>query len=184
MLVDRVRAGDQRAFGQLVDRHQDSLLAYVRHMGFGEAEALDLLQDAFVRAYRHLDRCGDPTKFDGWLFRIVANLCRTAGRKRSKRPRNLDHTQLDLIAGDHEDPEETTERLEVRERIREALDTLPEEQREALVLMYLQGFAVKEISERTGASLSAVKMRLKRGRDALKDELESFFPMRSGNEQE
>ena len=63
----------------------------------------------------------------------------------------------------------------VKERVRAALDTVPSDQREALVLMYLQGHSVKEIEELTGASRSAVKMRLKRGREALKRELEPLF---------
>ena len=69
----------------LVTRHQDRMLAYARYMGFEDAQARDLVQDAFVRAYRHLRRCGDPERFSGWLFKILSNLCRTAGSKRSRR---------------------------------------------------------------------------------------------------
>ena len=64
-LVQRALAGDRQAFGLLVERHQDRMLAYVRYMGFDETEACDLAQDAFVRAFRHLRRCGDPDRFSG-----------------------------------------------------------------------------------------------------------------------
>ena len=85
VLVARVLAGERDAFGPLVTRHQDRMLAYARYMGFGDAQARDLVQDAFVRAYRHLARCGEPEKFAGWLFKILSNVCRTAGSKRSRR---------------------------------------------------------------------------------------------------
>ena len=72
-------------------------------------------------------------------------------------------------------PDEQTEANWARERVRVALDAVPPDQREALVLMYLQGHSVTEIEELTGASRSAIKMRLKRGREALKQELAPLF---------
>lgn len=174
-LVRRVLRGDDEAFGVLVDRYQDRMLAYVRHMGFAEPEAEDLVQDAFVRGYRHLKRCGDPARFAGWLFRIVSNLCKTAARKRSARVVVMDHDGIRHIPSDIPGPDDRAEARRVRETVMAALDTLPPDQREALVLMYLEGYSVAGIVELTGASPSAVKMRLKRGRDVLKDELAPFF---------
>jgi RNA polymerase sigma-70 factor (ECF subfamily) len=151
------------------------MLAYAKYMGFGDAQARDLVQDAFVRAYRHLKRCGDPERFAGWLFRILSNLCRTAGSKRKRRAMQpLDDVGVSLPS-DAPTPDEVAEASWTRDRVREALDCVPADQREALVLMYLQGYSVSEIEELTGASASAVKMRLKRGRDALRAELEPFF---------
>jgi RNA polymerase sigma-70 factor (ECF subfamily) len=151
------------------------MLAYAKYMGFGDAQARDLVQDAFVRAYRHLRRCGDPERFAGWLFRILSNLCRTAGSKRKRRDmQSLDDVAVSLPS-DAPTPDEIAEASWTRVRVREALDSVPADQREALVLMYLQGYSVSEIEEITGASASAVKMRLKRGRDALRVELEPFF---------
>jgi len=174
-LVRRVRRGDQEAYGVLVERYQDRMLAYVRHMGFGPGEAEDLVQDGFVRGFRHLGRCGDPSRFEGWLFRIVSNVCRTAARKRGSRIVVQDHDGLTRFPSDGPNPEERVQEERVREQVRAALDTLPSDQREALVLMYLEGHSVSGIVELTGASPSAVKMRLKRGRDALKGELAPFF---------
>lgn len=173
-LVARVRSGDRQAFGVLVERHQDRMLAYVRYMGFSGADALDVVQDAFVRAFRHLGRCRDPDRFDGWLFRIVSNQCRTAGRQRSRRRIEPIEAHKSNLASDAPGPQRHAEASQVRERVREALDRLPAEQREAMVLMYLEGHSVAEISEMTGASLSAIKMRLKRGRDRLQTELASL----------
>jgi RNA polymerase sigma-70 factor (ECF subfamily) len=170
-LVARVRSGNHQAFGVLVERYQNRMLAYVRHMGFSEPEALDVVQDGFVRAYRHLGRCGDPERFDGWLFRIVSNVCRTAGSRRAKRAAEPLEAHQSRLISEAPSPDEQAEACRLREVVKAALDTVPPDQREALVLMYTEGYSVDEIADMTGASRSAVKMRLKRGRDALKVEL-------------
>jgi RNA polymerase sigma factor (sigma-70 family) len=151
------------------------MLAYAKYMGFGSDMAQDLVQDAFVRAYRHLRRCGDPDQFSGWLFKILSNLCRTAGSKRVGRPTEALEAVAPLLTSQQPSPEEVTEANRTKDLVRAALDSVPPDQREALVLMYLQGYSVTEIQELTGASSSAVKMRLKRGRDALRAELDPFF---------
>lgn len=174
-LVARALAGERQAFGVLVTRHQDRMLAYAKYMGFGDAQAGDLVQDAFVRAYRHLKRCGDPERFAGWLFRILSNLCRTAGSKRSRRKTQPLEAVRATLESEAPSPHEAAEASWTREKVRAALECVPDDQREALVLMYLQGYSVSEIEALTGASASAVKMRLKRGRDALRAELEPLF---------
>jgi RNA polymerase sigma-70 factor (ECF subfamily) len=166
-LVAGVLAGDRGAFGILVERYQDRMLAYARYMGFDEPEARDVVQDAFVRAFRHLRRCGDPRRFAGWLFKIVSNVCRTAGSNAARRSTEpLDAHGPSLVSQDGL-PDEEVERKWLKVQVRRALDRVASDQREALVLMYLQGHSVNEIAELTGASISAVKMRLKRGREAL-----------------
>ncbi|UCC26506.1 MAG: sigma-70 family RNA polymerase sigma factor [Gemmatimonadales bacterium] len=165
-LVERARSGSHDAFGALVERYQDPLFRYARHMGFAEADARDILQDAFIRAFRHLDRCSDPDRFDGWLFKITANLCRTAASKGA----NRDEHGLEevMLLETNPDPETAAEASSRRRRIRAALAELPEDQRQATVLFYLEGYGVKEIAERAEASPSAIKMRLKRARESLK----------------
>jgi len=175
VVVSRVLSGDREAFGTLVDRYQDRLIAYVRHMGFGSDEAMDIVQDGFVRAFQHLRRCGDPERFGGWLFRIVSNLCRTAATRRSRRNAEPLDGHGRHLRSELPNPEERMEGSWTRERIRDALQEVPPDQREALVLMYLEGYSVAEIEELTGASSSAVKMRLKRGRDALERVLAPLF---------
>ncbi len=174
-LVAQVLSGHRDAFGTLVDRYQNQMLAYVKYMGFGESEACDVVQDAFVRAFRHLGRCGEPDRFAGWLFKIVSNLCRTAGSRNSRRRLESLEASGSTLVSELPGPDDQMEANWAKERVRAALDTVPSDQREALVLMYLQDHSVKEIEELTGASRSAIKMRLKRGRDALKRELEPLF---------
>ena len=174
-LVARVLSGHRDAFGTLVERYQDEMLGYVKYMGFGEADACDVVQDAFVRAFRHLGRCGEPDRFAGWLFKIVSNLCRTAGSRNSRRRSESLEPHRSTLASELPGPDDEMATNWTKERVRAALDTVPSDQREALVLMYLHGRSVKEIEELTGASRSAVKMRLKRGREALKRQLEPLF---------
>lgn len=170
-LVKRVLDGDREVFGALVERHQDRMIAYARHMGFGPAEAKDIVQDGFIRAFRHLRRCGDPERFSGWLFRIVSNLCRTMASRSARKRNDPLEAHAPTLVSEVPGPEERMMGAWTRVRVRAALDEVPPEQREALVLMYLEGYSVAEIGELTGASVSAVKMRLKRGRDALQDAL-------------
>lgn len=174
-LVAQVLAGDTGMFGHLVDRYQDQMLSYVIHMGFSEAEALDVVQESLVRAFRHLARCGDPDRFDGWLFRIVSNVCKTHKSREARRRTERLEAHRGLIDDAGPGPDEAAEASWTRERVRRALDAIAHDQREALVLMYLQGLSVSEICDVTGVSASAVKMRLKRGREALRHELEPLF---------
>lgn len=174
-VVARVLAGDRQAFGTLVERYQDRIVAYVRYMGLGEAEAHDVAQEAFVRAFRHLRRCGEPERFAGWLFRITSNLCRTAGSTSARRATEPLELHRESLEADAPGPDERAEANWTKERVRAALDAVASDQREALVLMYIEGYSVKEIEELTGASVSAVKMRLKRGREAMKALLEPLF---------
>jgi RNA polymerase sigma-70 factor (ECF subfamily) len=151
------------------------MLAYAKYMGFGDSMAQDLVQDSFIRAYRRLGRCGDPERFSGWLFKILSNLCRTAGARRARRgTESLEAPGL-ILTSDGPMPDELAELNHTKASVRAALDLVPQDQRQALVLMYLQGYSVAEIEELTGASRSAVKMRLKRGREALRAELAPLF---------
>lgn len=174
-VVARVLAGDRQDFATLVSRYQDRILAYLRHMGFSEADAWDLGQEIFIRAFRHLRRCQDPERFAGWLFRIAVNVARTAGRRRARRAMESLEAHATSLVSEEPGPLESAEASATRAQVRSALDGLVADQREALVLMYLMGHSVAEIEELTGASASAVKMRLKRGRAALRDQLQSLF---------
>lgn len=170
-----VRAGNRAAFGILVERYQDRMMAYAVHMGCDHDEAADVVQDGFVRAYRHLGRCGDPHRFAGWLFRIVSNVCRSRLRRGRKRRTLRVEGLAAALPTDSPDPEARAESAATRAEVTAALAKVSPEQREALVLKYLEGRSLGEMSELTGASPSALKMRLKRGREALRVELAPLF---------
>ena len=174
-IVAEVRAGNRAAFGQLVDRYQDRMMAYAVHMGCDSDEAADVVQDGMVRAYRHLARCGDPARFAGWLFRIVANVCRTRLRRRGRYRTVEIHGLESGLPANGRSPEALAEVSSMRLDVSAALSRVPPDQREALVLKYLQGLSLSQMMDLTGASASALKMRLMRGREALKVELAPLF---------
>ena len=163
-LVRRVLAGEPEAFAGLVARHRPRLSRYAVHQLGDDGDAEEAVQDAFVRAYRALPRCSDPGRFGPWLFRILVNRCRTAGSRRSRRERlvTADETAVDAasVAG-------AGEGLAWRDAIRRALDRLDPEQREAFLLKHVDELSYEEMTEITGAGVSALKMRVKRARQHL-----------------
>ena len=168
-LVGRVRAGDDLAFAALVARYRDRYARFALHMLGTAADAEDVLQETFVRAYRGLARCSDPSRFDSWLFSILINRCRTAGAKRKRREQSvvLDDGALLRAAEDH-----PAERAAWREEINMALGKLPADQREAFLLKYVEELSYDEMAALTGAGTSALKMRVKRACDRLRDLLQ------------
>jgi RNA polymerase sigma-70 factor (ECF subfamily) len=168
-IVARVLAGDVDAFGLLVDRYERDLAAYARHVLGSADDAADVMQDALVRAYRSLARCGDPSRFKGWLFRIVSNQCKS---QLTRRRRVVPVAELEPEpAAERDDPLADAGEADSRERLHGALERLSFEHREALVLRYVHELSVADIAEALGLSVSAVKMRLLRGREALRAEL-------------
>ena len=174
-IVAEVLAGNRAAFGGLVDRYQDQMMAYAVHMGLDRDDAADVVQDGMIRAFRHLARCGDPDRFAGWLFRIVANVCRTRLTQAAKVRTVEIHGLESGLPADGKGPAAFAEASAMRLEVSAALSRVPPDQREALILKYLQGLSLSEMTTLTGASPSALKMRLKRGREALRVELAPLF---------
>ena len=169
-IIQQVLDGDVEAFGVLVDRYQGEFAAYAKYMTGSEDEAADVVQESLVRAYRSLRRCRERRNFKGWLFRIVSNQCKTHLRRRRRHVEVLSETEHEVVAPD--DTAANVDAEELRRGVHEALQDLPEDQREALVLRYVDGLGVQEIAELVGAGVSAVKMRLLRAREALRDRFE------------
>src|SRR5256712_8914820 len=90
-LVRRVQTGDTGAYADLVARYRDRLGRYALHMLGNREDAEEVLQDAFVRAYRSLACCDDPERFGAWLYGILVNRCRTAGARAARRARRFVH---------------------------------------------------------------------------------------------
>jgi RNA polymerase sigma-70 factor (ECF subfamily) len=139
------------------------------------AEAGDLVQDSLVRAYRSLGRCGDPTRFKAWLFRILSNRCKTHLAKRRRRRTESVPEIPASVPSDGSGPLEHAEEADRRRKVHEALQGVSPEQREALVLMYFHGLSLVEMAELLSVSVAAVKMRLNRGRLALRARLQGVM---------
>src|SRR3982075_2414513 len=134
-LVTRVLHGDVNAYGALVSRYRDRYARFALHMLGNREDAEEALQDAFVRAYRSLHRCGDPARFGSWLLAILANRCRTAGGRRTRHERRFVSAEDRhyAIALDH--PEDASA---WREEIERALSRLDADQREAFLLKHVE----------------------------------------------
>lgn len=171
-VVRSVLEGESGAYGILVRRYKDVLYRYAERMMGRPDDAEDVVQQAFIKGYRNLDRCRDPEKVGGWLFRIAVNLCKD--RLKGRRRRDVPLESANLVSGERENPEARTERAETRERIYRALQRLSADQREAFVLKHVEGWSYEEMSERLDASIPALKMRVHRAREQLQELLERY----------
>lgn len=171
-LVTAVLSGDVDAFAHLVQRHQDTYRRYATRVLGNSDDADDVLQLAFVRAFRSLRQCRNPARFGGWFFQIVINECRTFTARRARRERRIvrDEAALDAAESWNEGNEGGgKDELEV---IQQALDRLDVDQREAFVLKHVEELSYDEMAELTGAGVSALKMRVKRACERLRELLE------------
>ena len=168
-VVNRVLAGDTEAFGTLVDRYQNEFAAYATHMTGSQDDAADVIQESFVRAYRSLGRCQDPANFKGWLFRIVSNQCKTHIARTARR--RLEPLEALSSASGPDNPEQDAVLGDLRGHVQRALHRLPTDQREALILKYVKDLGVSDLARLLAISVSAVKMRLMRGRKAMVEQL-------------
>jgi RNA polymerase sigma-70 factor (ECF subfamily) len=165
-LVQRSRAGDARAFGELVGRHHAACWRFAFHMLGDRADADDVVQDAFWRAFRALERYDERDQFRGWLFRILTNLCRNALTSRGRRTRRFVHDELAMASAAAPAP---FRRLGVEDgALQRALRQLDPLQREAVLLKYAEGLEYGEMVALTGVGESALKMRVKRGAERLR----------------
>lgn len=168
-LVLASRRGETEAFAQLVRRHRDRHARFAARMLGDTDDAEDVLQSVFMRAYRHLDRCDDPERFGAWLHRIVVNECRTFATRRGQRELRFvrDEVVLSGLAEAAESPDTA-----LRAAIDRAVQRLPPDQREAFLLKHVEELEYEEMAEVTGAGVSALKMRVKRAIDRLREQLE------------
>ena len=165
-IVQRVLAGDVDAFATLVERYRDRCGRYAMRMLGNREDAEEVLQDAFVRAYRSLGRCEDPDRFGACLFRILVNRCRTEGARRARRSQTFLSDEAALMSASEEHP---ADQRAWREEIGRALATLRPEQREAFLLKYVEGMEYDEMAILTGVGVSALKMRVMRACDRLRE---------------
>ena len=163
----RAKTGDEHAFLELVHYYYPRCLRFARNMLGNDQDAEEAVQDAFVRVHDSFPRFREDARFDPWLFRILANRCRTS-MARSRRHRSMiEYGELpaSAAAADEEVGADWAEEVKM------VLDTLPAEQREAFLLRHVDDLSYEDISVVTGAGLSALRMRVKRACDTLRARL-------------
>ena len=157
-LVSKTLAGDREAFGKLVDRHRRTIFALALQRGFQQAEADDLTQEVFVKAYKSLDSLKETDGFARWLYGIAAHVAADAARARKRR---RDDVTLESVPEATDAPSALLDRnLHESSDVIRAIGELPEDQRMVLTLRYLEGLTPKEIAERLGEPRGTVRSRL------------------------
>ncbi len=172
--VAAARAGDPAAWDVLFHRYQLPLYSYVQELTRHEQTSLDIVQETFIKAVRHLGSLRADAKFGGWLFRIAHQLCQQHWRK--TRPiESLDEVPELELATDAANPAEELVSTEQKELFLAAIDLLPAGHRAIVLLHYLEDFDLAEIADITGVPLGTVKSRLHHARQKLRQQLAPEF---------
>lgn len=175
-VVSAFLTGEERAFQELVDRYQTRLLNFIYRTIGDRERAEDLVQEVFIRVYRHLHRFDRSKKFSTWIYTIASNLAKNELRNRSRNPLVLfqairKNWQDDDRPLQFEDPASRPDDLyrkrHLRELVEQSVGRLPEHHREVFVLRELEGKSYEEIAEITSCNLGTVKSRLNRARNAF-----------------
>lgn len=186
-LIARSQRGDVEAFNQLILRYQQSLYSVVYRMLGNTELAADVSQDAFLAAFRAIGSFRGGSSFRAWLLRIASNMACDHWRKLQRHPASsLDeladedelHSPGDLAAlvqqGQESNPEEFLLNQELQELIQRGLQTLPLEQRIAVILCDREGHSYEEIAATTSSSIGTVRSRIARGRARLRNYLYQY----------
>lgn len=169
--VQQAKAGNAQAWDALFKRYQLPLYVYVFELVHDEQTSLDLVQETFVNAVRHIGALREHAKFGSWLFGIAHQKCIQRWRKQSRDEalrEELENAGVDF----EESPDELVIRREQEAEFMKLLNTLPLPQRSALLLFYMEEFSLEEIARITEATVGTVKSRLHYARKALKSMIE------------
>ncbi|QLE99576.1 RNA polymerase sigma factor RpoE [Neptunomonas phycophila] len=177
-LVERVQAGDKRAFDLLVGKYQHKIVGLVSRYVYDHHEAMDIAQEAFIKAYKALPRFRGDSAFYTWLYRIAINTAKNHLVSRGRRPPDVDVDVVDaeyFDGGDElrelENPENSLFRDELQATVKRALDQLPEDLRAALTLREFEGMSYEDIAAVMDCPVGTVRSRIFRAREAIDKEI-------------
>ena len=183
-LVAAHLAGDGRAFQELVGRYRGRLLNFVNRMIGDRERAEDLVQEAFIRVYRHLHRFDTTKKFSTWVYTIASNLAKNELRNRSRsplvlyqslRPRGEEDQRPLQFEDSRSRPDDMFAGRYLRELVDAAVATLAPHHREVFVMRELEGRSYEEIAQLTRCNLGTVKSRLNRARRAFAERIAPYL---------
>ncbi|MEX2584150.1 MAG: sigma-70 family RNA polymerase sigma factor [Gemmatimonadota bacterium] len=175
-LVAAFLDGNKQAFTELVERYHTRLLNFVYRTTGDRERSEDLVQETFIRVYRHLHRFDQSKKFSTWAYTIASNLAKNELRNRSRNPLVLfqtimkswdtDDRQLEWEDNTYR-PDDLFRKRHLRQLVETAVDELPEHHRTVFILREMEGKTYEEIAEITGCNLGTVKSRLNRARNSF-----------------
>ncbi|MBN1559283.1 sigma-70 family RNA polymerase sigma factor [candidate division KSB1 bacterium] len=177
-LIEQALAGEQKAYAEIVDRYRDQIYHFIFRMVKDKAQAEDLTQETFIKAFRALASFNSDYAFSTWLYKIAANNCIDFFRKKKLTTMSL-NTPLKVKDGElqrdfpveEQGPESDLISKEQTSSIRVAIDSLPEKYKEAIMLRHSQDKSYEEIAEKLAIPLGTVKVRIFRAREMLKSRL-------------
>lgn len=185
LLVERVQAGDKRAFDVLVSKYQRRLMRLVSRLVHDTAEAEDVVQETFIKAYRALRHFRGDAAFYTWLYRIGINTAKnylvTQGR-RTPTSSETDAEQAESFDDGHRlrdnnTPESVLASKQIAATVNAAMDVLPIELRTAIVLREIEGLSYEEISEIMACPIGTVRSRIFRAREVIAEKLKPLLDM-------
>jgi RNA polymerase sigma factor (sigma-70 family) len=171
--MERLANGEDLALNELMERWRNRLVGYLFRFTGNEAAALDLAEETFVQLYLTRSKYQSSRAFPAWLFGIATNLARNHLRWHHRHPTLPIEEAPDIASG--EDPAENVRGRERAAAVRTAIDSLPSDLREALLLSEYEGLAHAEIAAITGGSTKAVERRLSRARELLRNRLSRYL---------
>ncbi|MEC7521085.1 MAG: sigma-70 family RNA polymerase sigma factor [Myxococcota bacterium] len=186
-LVERVQGGDERAFRALYERYHRRAFAVAYGVVKNKQDALDVVQDGFVKVHKHIGKFQGSSSFYTWLYRIIMNLSIDHVRRR-KNSKGLEYDdgvgrEADEVAGDgtllprilDANPGKTVVRRELLEKIQGALDELPEYHRAVILLREIEGLSYEEMSETLGVPKGTIMSRLFHARKKMQAALSDYM---------
>lgn len=178
--IQKVLKGNKDAYAEIVDIYKERIYFVCYRIIGNKHDAEDIAQETFIKAYINLERFNLKMNFTTWIYRIATNLCIDRLRKRkpdyyldAEMPGVDGQTLYSLIADNNKLPEAEIEQQELQQYIQAVILSLPDKYRSVIILMYLEDFSLKEISDILNIPLGTVKTRLHRGREALREKLYS-----------
>ena len=185
LLVERVQAGDRRAFDVLVSKYQRRLMRLVSRLVHDPAEAEDVVQETFIKAYRALRHFRGDAAFYTWLYRIGINTAKNYLATQSRRTptsSEADAQQAESFDDgsklrDNNTPESVLASKQIAATVNAAMDVLPIELRTAIVLREIEGLSYEEISEIMACPIGTVRSRIFRAREVIAEKLKPLLDM-------
>ena len=180
LLVDRARLGDRHAFDLLVLKYQSRLLSVVSRLVSNQNDAMDVLQDTFVKAFRSLNTFRGESAYYTWLYRIAVNTAKNYIATRAKEAKDVsideDGTSEVPPLQDIAAPEEEAGAEELQRAILHSIEQLPEDLKHALTLRELEGMSYDQIASAMNCPIGTVRSRIFRARDHVIQEISRKFP--------
>jgi len=181
-LVERVQGGDKAAFDILVQKYQSKIIQLAYRYVHDQDEAMDVAQEAFIKAYKALGRFRGDSAFYTWIYRIAINTAKNYLVASSRRPPRadidaVDAEQYDSATGlkEYATPERMLLRDEIKETIAGAIENLPDDLRTAITLRELEGMSYEEIAQAMECPIGTVRSRIFRARDAIDGKLKPLL---------